>query len=124
MEISRAIMAFSQSEKIKAGLIWSSQVIELLRGVPENEKKGIQRVAGLLLGMVGHEVDLAKTVAGQEAWDEISSYLEKAGVMVSSGVGEEAMPHISQALSRVTTIGQRSMTLLKEKSLRTCPRIL
>ena len=117
MEISRAIMSFSQSEKIKAGLIWTSQVIELLRGVPESEKKGVERVAGTLLGMVGHEVDLARTVAGQEGWDEISSFIEKAGVMIHSGVGQEAMPHISQALSRATTIGHRSMTLLKEKSL-------
>jgi hypothetical protein len=117
MEISKAIMAFSQSEKIKAGLIWSSQVIELLRGVPEEEKKGVERVAGTLLSMVAHEADLAKIVAGQVGWDEISSYLEKAKVMIHSGVGQEVMPHISQALSRATTIGHRSMTFLKEKSL-------
>ena len=117
MEISRAIMAFSQSEKIKAGLIWTSQVIELLRGVPEAEKKGVEGVAGALIGMLAQEVSLAKTVAGQENWDEISAYIDRAGVMIQSGVAQEAVPHISQALSRATTIGHRTMTFLKEKSL-------
>jgi hypothetical protein len=36
-------------------------------------------------------------------------------VMISSGVAHEAGYHLTQALTQVTTIGQRSMTILKDK---------
>ena len=117
METKEAIMAFSQSEKIKAGLIWVSQILEHLRGVPDGERKVAERFTGALLGMIGHEVGLAKAVAGGPGWDEVTDYIDKADVMVHSGVGHEALSHISQALSRVTTIGQKSMTSLKDRGL-------
>jgi len=40
MEISKSIMAFSQSEKIKSGLIWISQALEMLQGLSSTEKGG------------------------------------------------------------------------------------
>jgi len=117
MKTRKAIMAFSQSEKIKAGLIWISQVLELLSSLPENERKGGDRMANALINMVCHEVNLARAVVGGDQWNGIESLLDKAGIMVQSGVGHEAMIHISKALSNVTSIGQRSMSYLKEESL-------
>jgi len=117
MDTGRAIAAFSQSEKIKAGLIWVSQMLELLEGTKEDERKGAQRAAWTLLNMVGREVDLAKAVAGGEGWDEISDYIDRAEVMFRSGVSLEALPQVSHALSRTVTIGHRSMSFLKEKGL-------
>jgi len=38
MNTREAIMAFSQSEKVKSGIIWVSQALELLRGLPTPEK--------------------------------------------------------------------------------------
>jgi len=35
-----AVMAFSQSEKIKAGLIWVSQAVDQSVTLPELEKRG------------------------------------------------------------------------------------
>ena len=117
MKTKEAIMAFSQSEKIKAGLIWISQALELLNSVQENERKGGYRMANALINMVAHEVGLARAVVGGDQWNEIESLLDRAGIMVQSGVGHEAIIHISKALSNVTSIGQRSMTFLKEESL-------
>jgi hypothetical protein len=37
--------------------------------------------------------------------------------MVNSGAGVEVLHDLTKALSRVTTIGQRSMALLKEQQL-------
>ena len=48
MEVDKAIMAFSQSEKVKAGLIWISQVLEILRGMPDQERM-ISLVSSLIL---------------------------------------------------------------------------
>jgi len=117
MEVKGAIMAFSQSEKIKAGLIWIAQCLELLSGLPEVERKGGVRAIRALLGMVVHETALAKQVVGTEGWDEAGSFLSKAITMIDSGVGEEAMPHVSKALSHITNIGQQSMALLRSEGL-------
>jgi hypothetical protein len=117
MEVKEAVMAFSQSEKIKAGLIWIAQCLELLSALPEGEKKGGARAIGALLGMVVHETALAKQVVGSEGWDEAESFLTRAMAMLESGVGEDAVPLISKALSHITNIGQQSMALLRSEGL-------
>jgi hypothetical protein len=117
MEVKRAIMAFSQSEKIKAGLIWVAQCLELLSGLPEVERKGGIRAIRALLGMVAHETALAKQVVETEDWDEAESFLSRAITMIDSGVGEDAIPHVSKALSHITNIGQQSMALLRSEGL-------
>ncbi len=43
--------------------------------------------------------------------------MNTALVMLNSGVTHEAGYHLTQALTKVTTVGQQSMTLLTEKGL-------
>jgi hypothetical protein len=117
MKTDEAIMAFCQSEKIKAGLIWTSQTSELLLGLPEEQKKGAEKTIHVLLNMVFQEVHLAKALARHEAWSEAEPHIEKALIMISSGVGHEANVHLSKALSKITNIGQQSMSLLKDRDL-------
>lgn len=117
METNEAIMAFSQSEKIKAGLIWVSQSLSLLEGLAGGEKVGGERVVSATLNMVGQEIKLAKAVGGSYGWEEIEPYLEKAHVMINSGVAEEASAHLSRGLSKITNIAQESMSFLKERGL-------
>jgi len=117
MKTNEAITAFSQSEKIKAGIIWVSQILELLEGLPGEQRKGGERVARMLLGMVAQEMALAKALTGSDHWQEGESHVEKAVVMIESGVAEEALLHLSKALSKVTNIAQESMSLLKESGL-------
>ena len=117
MEIDQTIMSFSQSEKIKAGLIWMSQTLSMLQGLPEGEKKGGEKIINALLHMIGHEMKIAEAVTGNDLFMEIQPLIDRAVVMVNSGVGQEATPHLSQALSKVTNIANRSMMLLKEKGI-------
>jgi len=117
METDKAIMAFSQSEKIKTGIIWASQTLSFLPGLPDMEKRGGEKVISALINMIGHEVNLAKTVSGGEEWDQIDTYIDKAVLMIDSGVPQEAIMHLSKALSKVTNVGQRSMTHLKDEEL-------
>jgi hypothetical protein len=117
MKSNEAIMAFSQSEKIKAGLIMIAGSLELLKNLPEEEKRGASRIIYMDLSMLGHEVGLARVVTGYEEWNEVERFLNKALVMFDSGIGEEALIHLSRALSKVTNIGQQSMSYLKETGL-------
>jgi hypothetical protein len=115
--IKGAIISLAQSEKVKAGLIWASQTIEIFLGLPEDQKKGAERIIYAFLSMVSQEVALAKTVTRHESWDGVEGHIEKALIMISSGVAQEAGVHLSRALSRVTNIAQQSMSLLKERDL-------
>jgi hypothetical protein len=115
MNTQKAIMAFSQSEKIKAGLIWVSQTLELLRGLQMSEMQGAERIIKVIIDMLFQEVQLAKNVAGSEEWEEVEKLLDQAIIMINSGVGPESIVHLTQALSQVTSIGQRSMSSLREK---------
>jgi hypothetical protein len=117
MKTNEAIIAFCQSEKVKAGLIWTSQSIEFLLGLPEEQKKGAERVIHALLSMVSQEINLAKGLARHEAWNEAESHIEKALIMINSGVGYEAGIHLSKALSKITNIGQQSMSLLDQRGM-------
>ena len=48
MQIRDAITTFSQSEKIKGGLIWTSQAVELFKALPEVDKPGAEKICGML----------------------------------------------------------------------------
>lgn len=117
MNTKEAIMAFSQSEKIKSGLIWTAQVLEFVQGLPEEERRGSEKMISALLHMIGHEISLAGSLAPHDTWQEVQSPIERALTMIQSGVGHEAVTHLSKALSNVTNIGQQSMSLLKQEGM-------
>ena len=110
-------MAFSQSEKIKSGLIWVSQALSLLSGFSEAEKQGGEKAINAVINMMLHDIELAKKLSKDVHWEDVKSSIEQAVVMINSRVGSESVVHLTQALSQVTTIGQRSMSFLKEKGL-------
>ena len=117
LETGKAILAFSQSEKIKEGIIWTSNTLGMLDGLHESEKKGAEKVIQTLINMIGQEIKLAQVVSGMKEWDDVEPHIDKALLMMNSGVGREAVEHLSKALSMVTTIGQRAMSVLKDKEL-------
>jgi hypothetical protein len=117
MKTRQSVIAFSQSEKIKAGLIWASQTVEMNNGLAEHDKTGSQQVIGALVSMVSNEVQVAMKMAPDERWEEALKHLNKAMVMIHSNVAQEATFHISRALSQVTSIGQTAMTQLVEDKI-------
>ena len=117
MNSQKAIMALSQSEKIKAGIIWISQCLELLMGMPSPKAQTGQRLIRALADMVIQEVQLAKKIAKDEQWVAAEKDIEQAIVMINSGVGHESITHFTKALSQVTSIGQRSMSYLQSQGL-------
>ena len=117
MDVKSAVTALSQGEKIKAGLIWASQGIELLQGLGPVEQTGAIHVVKGLCGMIGNEVALVRTITGDPAWEEVQPLLERALVMIESGVPGESVGHLSGALSKTTHILQRNMAFLSESGM-------
>ena len=117
MQIRDAITTFSQSEKIKSGLIWASQAVELFKALPEADKPGAEKIIKSLVGMIGSEILICKKTAPNELWQAVEKSIDTAMIMINSNVAHEAGYHLTQALTQVTTIGQRSMTILKDNGL-------
>ena len=117
MQISEAITAFSQSEKIKAGLIWASQIVEIYKTLPEADKPGAEKIIKPIIDMIRTELFICKKSAPNEIWLELERNIETAMVMINSNVVHEASFHLTRALTQATTIGQRSMSFLKDKGL-------
>lgn len=119
MEAKQAIISFSQSEKIKSGLIWSSQCVQVGQNLSKEAKQGAVQMIRTLVAMMATEVQLARQVSGDHVWLEVEKILNTARIMIDSGVSEEATHHFTQALSQVNRIGQRAMTALMDKGLLT-----
>jgi hypothetical protein len=117
MQTAAAITTFSQSEKIKGGLIWASQAVEIYKALPEADKPGAEKIVKAMVDMIGSEILICKKSAPHELWLDVEKCLDTAMVMINSGVAHEAGYHLTQALTQVTTIGQRSMSVLKEQGL-------
>jgi hypothetical protein len=117
MQTAEAITIFSQSEKIKGGLIWASQATELYKALPETDKPGAERILKALIDMIGSEILICKKTAPSELWLDVEKNIDTALVMINSRVAHEAGYHLTQALTQVTTIGQRSMSVLRDNGL-------
>jgi hypothetical protein len=117
MDTRRAIISFSQSEKIKSGLIWCSQCVLVIQNLPAHEQQGALKLLQSLTAMIGAEAQLSRQASKDPVWTEVDKFVNNARVMIESGVGGEADYHFTQALSQVNRIGQRAMTHLIERGL-------
>ena len=117
MTTKEAVIAFSQSEKIKAGIIWITQAVEFLVRLPEKNRKSAEKIARVLISLMLRDVHLGYKMTSAREWKEVEKNIDMALVMLDSGVASEATYHLTRALSSVTDIGQRAMTLLKKEGL-------
>ena len=117
MQTREAIISFSQSEKIKAGIIWLSQALEALHGLPEKNRKPAEKIAHVFLASMLRDVHLSARLTGDDTWREAEKNIDLALVMLDSGVARESSYHLPRALGSVTAIGQRAMSFLKDTGL-------
>ena len=117
MENKQAILSFSQSEKVKSGLIWCSQSVLIVQNLPAEQQNGAIELLQAMLGTIVNEIHLGRQVSGDPVWMEVDKHLNKARVMIDSGVSEEATYHFTQALAQVNRIGQKAMTHLLGQGL-------
>ena len=117
MHTREAIIAFSQSEKIKAGIIWLTQALEMLSGLPEKHRRNAERVAHVFLSSMLRDIHLSARLSSDDTWRDAEKNIDMALVMLDSGVARESTYHITRALGSVTAIGQRAMAYLKDEGL-------
>jgi len=117
MTEKEAILGLMMGEHIKASLIAGNHLLQIMEGMTGDELRGALSLFSVYLKMIQNEVSLAERVSPQKEWQEIQKSLETGVVMVDSGVVFESSHHLTEALTRATTISNRTMKFLQEKNL-------
>lgn len=117
METKQAIISFAQGEKVKGGLIWCSQCVQMAQNLPPAEQAGAVKVVQGIVAMIANEVGLARRASQDPIWSDVETALRTAGVMIDSGVLDEATYHFTQTLSQVNRINQKAMTHLVDNGM-------
>lgn len=117
ISIKQAVSAYAQSEKVKSGLIWICQVSDQVAAMDAPGRRQGLNLLKTLAHMVADESDLAGRITGDRCWYEIGKKINMALVMINSGVPQETAFHLTQALTRVTRLGGRAASVLKERGL-------
>ena len=115
MNVPAAIIAFSQSEKIKSGLIWINQTLELLPGLSTTEQQGAEKVIKTIIDMIAQEIHVARNLTKDDSLNDIEKHMDMALVMINSQMTSESGYHLTQALTRVTGPGTRIHVCFKRK---------
>lgn len=117
MTPAEAVLGFSQSEKIKSGLVWAEHLLQQLEGLPAPQQAGAVPMAQALVALIAHEAQLARRRVPDKRWEAIQKHLDTALVMIRSGVPAEAPYHLTRALSEVTAIGSVCLGWLQRHKL-------
>jgi hypothetical protein len=112
-----AMIGFSLSEKVMSGLLGATccaQQAAALEGLP---RQGALALTESLIGMVMGETLCARRLTAEADWDEAVQFMDKARVMIRSGVPQEAPFHLTRALRLVAGIGERAARRLQDLDL-------
>ena len=115
MNISEAIVSFSQSEKIKSGLLWAIHLSEMRESIPQSQRSTADKFLETLVDMIGHEVEITKNILREKTWIEAEQSINTALVMIRSKVPEESAFHLTHAITRVTSSGHKALTFLRKQ---------
>lgn len=117
MEKNDALWSYTQSEKIKTGMIWLNQCVEHCGRFPEPQKTGAERLLRQLIGMIAIEIQLIRKMTDNPEWIAAEKHMHQAIVMINSGVAQEVPFHVARALSQVTSIGSKALKSLKNEGM-------
>ena len=115
--IRQACAAYTQSEKVKSGIIWICQVAEQVAIMDDVQRKHGIGLLKTLAHLIADEADLGGRLTGDPGWHEIGRKINMALVMIESGVPQETGFHLTRALTRVTHIGSQAAAILDQHGL-------
>ena len=117
VESKRHILGFMYGERLKAALIVTGQLLDVLADLNERERPGGLKMFASFVRGVGSEMRLAANVMEAEDWKGLSGQLNLMEGYARLGQMEAARHELSRTLSRVTTLSGVALTSLKKAGL-------
>ncbi|MDJ0781983.1 MAG: hypothetical protein QNJ22_08420 [Desulfosarcinaceae bacterium] len=115
MTLAPDILAYTQSEKVKAGLIWLSQGLLQFPDASAPRQRAAETLSLSILAMIRDEVQLGWRLTREIAWQKADEHLQQAAAMIHSGVAHDAPWHLTLALRHITAVGQAAHRRLADR---------
>ena len=115
--VKEAIALFQFAERIKSFLIVASKMVDGLKGLEGAELSGAKDMFKRFLDAVMAEARLAMNATGRQEFGDVNALLSEASTLARSGLVDEAVRRIAEAISTVATCGGEALGFLKEKGL-------
>ena len=111
------ILGFMYAERLKSALIVTGQLLNALEDFEDGERAGGLKMISFFIKAATSEMQLAAKVMENLDWASLSKQLNLIEGYSRLGQVEATRQELSHTLSRVTTLGARAMTSLKEEGL-------
>jgi len=116
-EAKKAIVIFHCAEKIKSYLILTTNLLECLNSMEENEILGAEKLLVAYFNALIREVNIATNVSGVQGFQGVNAKLEEAIEQTKQHNYASAVKLLSEAISITTTNGNNAAETLKERGL-------
>lgn len=116
-EVKRAIVCFQHAELIKSELIIAAKLLDRISALSDDELSGASKLYSYFLEALKGEVNIASNVSGQQDFEKAGRKVGEAADKAHYFHYEEAMNLLSEAISSITTSGQKAAEVLKGKGL-------
>jgi len=112
-----AIMLFQFSERVKSFLIVASRMVDGLKGLEGAELTGARGMFKRFLDAVMAEVRLAQSATRRQEFGDVNALLSEVSNLAGSGLVDEAVRRLAEAISLTATCGSEALAFLQERGL-------
>jgi len=117
LDARNAIICFQYTERIKAELIIAANLLGKIGELEGDELAGAEKVMFSFLRALQGEAGIAHSVLGMQNFEDAAKKVAEVVEKVRSREYSEANRRISEAISLITTGGQKATDVLREKGL-------
>jgi len=114
-DIREAVLCYQYSERIKSELIIACKLLGVLSGLKDDQLFGAEKVMSSFLDALMGEIGIAHNITRSRSFREASLRVVEAQGRISLKEYSKANKLLSEALSLITTCGQKATQLLMEK---------
>jgi hypothetical protein len=115
--LKKAIICFQHAERIKSELIIASKLLDRISTLGGDELTGASKLYSYFLEALEGEINIARNVVGLQNFEKAGRKVGEAADKAHFFQYEEAMSLLSEAMSSITTSGQKAAEVLREKGL-------
>ncbi|MCK4425042.1 hypothetical protein KAU93_05085 [Candidatus Bathyarchaeota archaeon] len=112
-----AVACFLYAEKIKSDLILTASLLEVLKGMTDEEIVGAEKLLISYLNALIKEVSVAGNASGVRKFQEVCAKIKEVVEQTEQHNYANAVKLVSEAISLTTTGGHQAAQVLKEKEL-------
>lgn len=116
-EVKRALVCFQHAERIKSELIIAAKLLEKINALSGEKLSGASKLYSYFLEALEGEINIAHNVLRLQDFEKAGSKVAAAADKAHYFQYEEAMNLLSEAMSSITTSGQKAAEVLKKKGL-------